>query len=1237
MFMLVQYQAFATTCARPEAVLLRCSNSAQTLASRGEGIGTSEGGQQKRHLRFHLNDSNDVVLARAALLLLVASECDASSESDLDFLWAMWYHLALTKEQGARLSCYISRLASSLSTPDPTSVSLVNVPNTSTRGRVTNIVKKWQECHPEVSGLGAAKARRDVFKVAIIRERMAARQAGEHIPGMFSDEGSAEDVDEFIRGLSSRMSPQCFTDGTGGVSKAHRQAYQGEVNRWYHTGLTGQTRSSAAATAEEGLTANVTVIDVNAKKWPEDFWSCPFYTYFPLPAKYHPELGTHPLTKQARAQGPGSCNETNFLHRCCRDVLKDWVVGFQEWTQAGRVNVTLWGGDALQLCLYTLYPKPVDCPEREHTPDPPVSQSAGLTLKEEEARVEGVHGSRAAGGGCRFDAIETSTLADGVGLLNLLLCCAPLLKQHAHARLVTGTDLWYTVAPTVSAYAQLSLGFDARLLPSLLGLRLCNDFLFGTSSPPPQNFQGLQKKLPASCMEVLLEWAPSSVRCAATPGSSSCSGCGRASWSCDRGFLGDPATGQLTPLTLLGLGTRFDAGASLPPGSDDAICGITSALRVFTHGSHSAQKLFSHGWQAMLGFLAREKIGDLQAWNRWLLPAPSQSLTAKPITLYSKKLLGVPSFTDTSGPFLGWKGHVRLCLVVLKDEACLSLFLKHLPKLLQAQLVRYEHDKSSRPLSLGLLLQKTAVHIVDNFSVAWDDRRLVFPLPAGHGLPERLTAVTLTEVIGCKLVGEPALLSEFEKEAVPGVSQEGRHEQAGAHKEAASPEHEGRGGGRIATSSSSTAGTRVPAVSVAALSEHVDRYTGTVRFKTLARGEVRISGRQLEGEDCYEDAAWSVEIAVGSDTAVLQVAWPVVVQSATWQVSRKRGTVTFNLPKSATWPPVGAKKLRMEALQSWPEGSANDKRMELCLQGMFTLEEKGRLSAPNWAIVQLNFCQSVQTVFERFTKENLKLFHVRDVAVPQEVADTLTVLMHAVREAPSGFPVLEVVYNDFFRTKRMREEGKIDWKADARHFMSILEATERNGRTEILETLGLEVTAFRMLLTRCSHLVEPSSWQRGHMAQPGWMASFLPLVYSEAIYGTGIEIPGWPSLAVSMQQVLLEASDVARAGAQRLLSQKQKPAGKPASSTRGTASGAGASSTGTTSPSEKSAGRRNGTSAENTRRFTGATDARLLRIAVEIVRSATGLATKYSASPASLAQQGAGGVLKRKESRVGGL
>eukprot|EP00897_Mesotaenium_endlicherianum_P005422 jgi/Mesen1/4908/ME000244S04083 len=704
------------------------------------------------------------------------------------------------------------------------------------------------------------------------------------------------------------------------------------------------------------------------------------------------------IAKQARAQGPSSCDKDNFLHRCCRDVLKGWAVGFQNWTRAGRVKVTLWGGDAQQLCLYTLYPKPVDCREQNAVTGTAVQETAGRSVGKVEERVVELDG-RAAGGGCRFDAIETSTLADWVGLLNLLLCCGPLLKQHARARLVTGTNLWYTVAPTVSVYAKYSLGFDVHLVPLLLGLRLCNDILFGTSSPPPQNCQGLRQQLPAECMEVLFEWAPSTVRCATPGNSSSCSG-GQTSWGCDRGFLGDPAANQLTPLTLLGLeassGSRPDAFTASPGiAQSGGTCGITSTLQhlqyICNYSSHSNQELFSHGWQAMLDFLALAEIGNPQAWNRWLLPAPSKSLNLKHITLYSKNVLGVPSFDRKSGPFFGWKGHIRLCLVVLQDETHISSFLKHLPALLWAQLTRDKCKRSSS--SIAALLQTTAVHSVDNFSVTWDNRRLVFPLPAGHGLPERLTAVGLAEVVGCKLVGDPALLSEFEKVAVPEVSLEKKLEQAGAHKETTPLE---RGGGRTTARSSSKADTPVPAVSITALSEHVERYTGVVSFRPSAPGQVQMRERQLEGEDYYEDATWSVEVAVGSQSVVLRLAWPVVVSTAEVQVLRKRGTISFSLPKSNMWPPVGAKKLSMEALQPWPMGRAGDKRLELCLQGMFSLEEKDLLNVTRQKVVHLIFRHSVQSIFERFTKQKLNFFQVRDVAAPAEVADTLSVLIRSI-------------------------------------------------------------------------------------------------------------------------------------------------------------------------------------------------------------------------------------------------
>ena len=79
------------------------------------------------------------------------------------------------------------------------------------------------------------------------------------------------------------------------------------------------------------------------------------------------------------------------------------MISFKTKTGKGGVRFYLWGGDALQLALYDLPSKCVSV-EASATPDGIVTST-------------------------RFDIIDTSNLADHVGLLNLQACCAPLLKS----------------------------------------------------------------------------------------------------------------------------------------------------------------------------------------------------------------------------------------------------------------------------------------------------------------------------------------------------------------------------------------------------------------------------------------------------------------------------------------------------------------------------------------------------------------------------------------------------------------------------------------------------------------------------------------------------------------------------------------------------------------------------------------------------------------------------------------
>eukprot|EP00897_Mesotaenium_endlicherianum_P005400 jgi/Mesen1/4889/ME000244S04067 len=356
-----------------------------------------------------------------------------------------------------------------------------------------------------------------------------------------------------------------------------------------------------------------------------------------------------------------------------------------------------------------------------------------------------------------------------------------------------------------------------------------------------------------------------------------------------------------------------------------------------------------------------------------------------------------------------------------------------------------------------------------------------------------------------RVICDPALLADCWKTTVPGVALESPAELASTFGKAASlgdgSSLDDRGlGFTIGSTSAHRVGTCAPALTVTALCEHVDRYTGIVSFRPGAQGQVQIRERQLEGEDCYEDAAWSLELAVGSDSAVLRVAWPVVVRSANLRVSRKNGTVSFSIPKSAAWPPMGGKKLSMEALQLWPPGSAGKERLDLCVQGMFRLGKMMLSMQPSWVPEghHLGLRNCLHVMFAWLKEQEPACFVVMDPDNGGGPNWTLSISAQRLREAPGGFPVLEVVYNDIDRMQRLLVERRIAI-ADADIFAYCVGTLESRHVVELHLPAGV-IKLLLALLRRCSSLVQPPVWQRSHAEQhPGWVASFLPLVYPEDV------------------------------------------------------------------------------------------------------------------------------------------
>lgn len=72
----------------------------------------------------------------------------------------------------------------------------------------------------------------------------------------------------------------------------------------------------------------------------------------------------------------------------------------------------------------------------------------------------------------KFDVVDTSNLADHVGLLNLLVFGGSRLAPRANSKLFTSVLLWHQNPKPISDFISKSLGFDVAMTPSMLGLRL---------------------------------------------------------------------------------------------------------------------------------------------------------------------------------------------------------------------------------------------------------------------------------------------------------------------------------------------------------------------------------------------------------------------------------------------------------------------------------------------------------------------------------------------------------------------------------------------------------------------------------------------------------------------------------------------------------------------------------------------------------------------------------------------
>ena len=217
-------------------------------------------------------------------------------------------------------------------------------------------------------------------------------------------------------------------DGIIADAELQLEVYQYLTSGWVFTEkFEAHFQQAVEDNGESARAVNPTMLDPFTWKWELHYSCCPFLSYIPFSEKALDFAASQAFAGNSRP-----------LTEAC---LVDLTSLLKERQKCAAV-LTFWCADPLHLVTYDTFPAD------------------------------------------SFSSIDTSTLADKAGLLNVLVLCQPLLRRHLKATLRTRSVTWSTsTARNLKQYLKLSLGADLKFIPTLLGVRLLNDPEFGREAP----------------------------------------------------------------------------------------------------------------------------------------------------------------------------------------------------------------------------------------------------------------------------------------------------------------------------------------------------------------------------------------------------------------------------------------------------------------------------------------------------------------------------------------------------------------------------------------------------------------------------------------------------------------------------------------------------------------------------------------------------------------------------------
>eukprot|EP00884_Botryococcus_braunii_P019939 jgi/Botrbrau1/6629/Bobra.104_2s0016.1 len=432
-------------------------------------------------IHFHINDNNNAVLARNLVLLHMLEHLDLESKADLHYLWNVWYNIywdaatteRFTKDVQEVLECgvldgpfqfqedehlctataYWSYACSSSSSAPK----LVLNYTFSSAGRVPSEVSEVLRLRS--STVDACLDEERDTSLVLEKGSHARATLNDGIPGSFEksvkgvaklytgvmiykpislkpkEEGGDEVFQSVERDVAAYIRTENHTQRRWNSNK------EKELYSWILVMALGTCTGIAepSGKASDVTSVNPTMLDPFTGEW--------HVHYHSVPHRGFPAVPQAVLKAAAGEDKPqsGSKPKARPMTQACLAMLQKMGRAYINRIRAGKVRVTLWGGNALSLCLMQL-------------------------------------------SGQVFDVVDTSNLGD---------------HPNPLARLFTETMLWEATADSPQQYIGKCLGnVPQSLYPTLLGLRLLTEFELGASEMPNPFAEpaGAVQQLAAACL-----------------------------------------------------------------------------------------------------------------------------------------------------------------------------------------------------------------------------------------------------------------------------------------------------------------------------------------------------------------------------------------------------------------------------------------------------------------------------------------------------------------------------------------------------------------------------------------------------------------------------------------------------------------------------------------------------------------------------------------------------------------